>query len=98
MGKAVSDENTYHDIYRRGQKQINALQEFYKDDPSFLDSKEWDSNYSYKTDANGKLVKNTNDLRGKNWKYKAAIKQMNDKIKEDNPGMDQADLDKLLYK
>ena len=98
VGKGVIDEDAYHEIYRRGQKQINALQNFYKDDPLFLDSEDWDSNYSYKTDANGKLVKDTTDNRGKNWKYKAAIKQMNDKLRADNPNMDQADLDKLLYK
>jgi len=93
VNKDILDEENYHNIYRRGQKQINAMQDFYKDDAGYFDSKDWDSNYAYKADGTKDMSVN----KGKNWKYKASIKQMNDKIRKDNPNMAQAEIDKLLY-
>ena len=43
VGKPVLTADAYHDVYLRGQTQINALQQRYKDDPSVLTDKRWDA-------------------------------------------------------
>ena len=43
VGKSVLDADAYHDVYLRGQKQINAIQERYKDDPATLTDSRWDA-------------------------------------------------------
>ena len=91
--KDIVDEKTFHDTYVRAQRQINAIQDLYKDDQASLKSKEWDSYYGYK---GGK--KNWKDKRGKNWRYKEAIQKLNDKIKAENPNLSDDDLNKLLFK
>lgn len=96
-GKNVLDADAYHSNYQRTQRQMNAIHDFYKDNPEFLKTKDWDSEYAYKDDGSGNMVKDRSDHRGKNWKYKAAIKSINDKLRTDNPNMDPADLDALLY-
>jgi hypothetical protein len=37
------DADAYHDIYLRGQKQINAIQQRYESDPTTLTDKKWDA-------------------------------------------------------
>ena len=82
VGKDVVTEDVYHDIYRRGQRQIGGLQDFYQE--ADLNSGDWDD----KTGSKG----------GRNWKYKKAIKAMNDKIAADNPDATPEELAKLQYK
>ena len=37
------DADAYHDVYLRGQKQINAIQQRYESDPTILTDKKWDA-------------------------------------------------------
>ena len=91
-GNAALDEDSYYDIFNRAQRQIYGMREFYKDNPEYLNTKDWDSEYAYK---DGKKDLSVN--KGKNWKYKATLKEMNDKLREDNPNISQEELDKKLY-
>jgi hypothetical protein len=91
-GNTALDEDSYEDIFNRAQRQIYGMKEFYKDNPEYLNTKDWDSEYAYK---DGKKDLSVN--KGKNWKYKATLKEMNDKLREDNPNISQEELDKKLY-
>jgi len=91
-GNTALDEDSYYDIFNRAQRQIYGMREFYKDNPEYLNTKDWDSNYAYK---DGK--KDLSVDKGKNWKYKETLKEMNDKLRADNPNISQEELDKMLY-
>jgi hypothetical protein len=39
---SLPSEKDFHSVYLRSQKQINAIQDYYKDDPDYLASSEWD--------------------------------------------------------
>ena len=43
VGKQALDADAYHDVYLRGQKQINAIQQRYKDNQSTLVDSKWDA-------------------------------------------------------
>ena len=86
-GNTALNEDTYYDIFNRAQRQIYGMREFYKANPDYLDTPDWDSNYAYK---DGK--KDVSVDKGKNWKYKETIKKMND-----NPDITKEELDKMLY-
>ena len=90
MNLNVLNEEKYNDIYKRAQRQFYDMGKDY--DKDYLDNPEWDSKYAYKDGE-----KDLSDERGVNWKYKKTLEEMNAKLKADNPGMSQAELDKKLY-
>ncbi len=94
-------EEEFHDTYVRAQKQINAIQEFDFGDPDYLKRTDWDSSYEFDPkykNAKQALKAKAATKRGANFRYKDAIKQINDKIKEDNPDLKDEELNKLLFK
>ena len=108
----LPSEDEFHDTYVRAQRQINAIQDFYKDDQDFLKRKDWDSKYKYgpgtpyatKDDLLSAIRKGTlyGDEKkkyelGKNHRYKESISLINEKIKADNPDLESEELNKLLF-
>jgi hypothetical protein len=96
----LPSEEDFHDTYVRAQRQINAIQDFYKDDPDYLKRSDWDSGYEFDPKyANSKKAGEDNRTwRGTNFRYKGAIAAINKKIKEDNPDLEDEELNKLLFK
>ena len=99
-GRKPVSEDQFHKIYVQGQKQINAIQEYYKDNPEFLSRSDWDSSYQfdpkYKSFAEAKAA-NDYTYRGKNFRYKEAVEKINEKIKADNPDATDEELNSMLY-
>ena len=99
-GRKPVSEDQFHKIYVQGQKQINAIQEYYKDNPEFLSRSDWDSKYQfdpkYKSFAEAKAA-NDYKYRGSNFRYKEAIEKINEKIKADNPDATDEELNSMLY-
>lgn len=97
--KPVINAEDYHKLYSEAERQIYDMNKFYEGDAGYMNRTDWDSYYEFDpTYANADAAVGDRTYKGKNWRYHKAIKDMNDKIKADNPGMDAAELDKLLYK
>jgi hypothetical protein len=96
----LPSEDDFHKTYVRAQRQINAIQDFYKDDPDYLKRTDWDSGYEFDPkykNYNAAKGKKGTKYRGKNFRYKGAIEAINKKIKEDNPDLEDEELNKLLF-
>ena len=98
-------EEEFHDTYVRAQKQINAIQNFDFGDPDYLKRTDWDSSWEFDPkykNAKEALKAKEATKRDANFRYKDAIKQINDKIKQDakvnNPDITDEELNKLLFK
>lgn len=99
-GRTPVDEETFHKTYIEGEKQINAIQEYYADNPDYLKRSDWDSSYEfdpeYKSFEEAKAA-GAYTQRGKNFRYKEAIEKINEKIKADNPDATDEELNSMLY-
>tara|TARA_R110001606_G_scaffold32085_2_gene97476 strand:+ start:2470 stop:6516 length:4047 start_codon:yes stop_codon:yes gene_type:complete len=70
-GSGAVSEEEYHKLYNRFQNQNRWMNDNYSEDE--LSGPEWDSQYNY---VDGE--KDTNDKKGKNWKYKEMIARNED--------------------
>lgn len=74
----ILPEEEYHKNYVRGEEQIRAINDLY--DKDYLDRSDWDSQYEFDpkyasyAEASGDP---TTIKRGKNWRYKKAIEELN---------------------
>ena len=88
--KSKLSQEDFDKIYIRGQKQIAAMEDFYADNPDYLNRSDWDSYYEYdpkyKNYDEAKKKKGTK-YRGKNFRYKKFIEDYNKKLREDNAAL-----------